>query len=434
MNNIPEKWYVKFGNEYQAEKVIIPYFKTRFPDKFPGNWRFTGADRCITNDGEYYPYSETVNERYKEITFAQFKQLINSPIPEKWCIKVTGENKSELQKTDKCGFRKGYDYTIGAYYSSISANGMNGFINLPFGYTEITFEQFKQFIAPDDYFPSVDFTVPGTLIPEIPDGELLVFECQLEQKMGWCDTYSIITNNKMVSFGVAEQATKYYGETYIKCERAEYERTLHFCFPLSTLNKLSNQKSSEMKKVVGYKLLKDTPDADAGTLIGVDGKYTPTRKDVNDYEAYLFPVSVLTNTNWFEPIYEQEKPKVGDIVKVTVRYVGSEATEGDIGRVVEIDDSDTPYNLYGFTFLGTGWAKKVVLATEEEINAAKTVSVGEYTSKFEDGKVFFGCQGFEKAELHVIEKLLEGPIYADITIEEKSITRKMVRQLLLNFA
>ena len=311
---------------------------------------------------------------------------------------------------------------------------MNGFIDLPFGYTEITFEQFKQFIAPDDYFPSVDFTVPGTLIPEIPDGELLVFECQLEQKMGWCDTYSIITNNKMVSFGVAEQATKYYGETYIKCERAEYERTVHFCFPLSTLNKLSNQKSSEMKNVIGYKLLKDTPDADVGTLIGIDGKYTPTRKDdSDDGEDFLFPVSVLSNTNWFQPIYERKKPKLGSIVKVTVEYDGSEAKKGDIGRIVEIDDSTTPYKLEGFTFASTGWAKDVEFPTEEEINEAKTISIGQYTSKFEEGKVYFGCQGFDETELHTIEKLLKSPIYASIIIEEMNITRKMVRKLLLNF-
>lgn len=432
MNKIPEKWYIRFGNEYQAEQVIIPYFKKHFPDKFQGNWRFTGADRYITNEGDYHSLLTDVPKDYTEITFKQFlEQVVNSPIPEKWCVRVTAENKSELQKTDKCGFSRGYDYTIGGYYSAVPSDWESKrFISIPEGYEEITFEQFKQFIAPDDY--PVDFTVPGTPIPVIPNNTLFVLNFRPQQKIGWNGTHSYITKDKMVSFGIAEEATEYYGETYIKCERAEYQLGLHFCFPLSTLNKLSNQKSSEMKKIIGYKLVKETPDADAGTLIGVDGKYTSTRKDPDDDKPFFFPVSVLGNTEWFEPIYEQQKPKVGDIVKVTVPHT-NEGKEGDIGKVIEVDDSKVPYKIEGYTFPGVSWVRDAVLPTEEEILAAKTVVLGEYTSKFEGGNVHFGCQAFGKEELLTIQRLLKGPIYATITIEDIGLTTDMVRRLLLNF-
>ena len=75
--------------------------------------------------------------------------LENFILPEKWCIKITSENLSFCKslKNKELGFREGYNYIIGGYYSSIaSSEGNFGFIIIPNGYKEITFEQFKKYV------------------------------------------------------------------------------------------------------------------------------------------------------------------------------------------------------------------------------------------------------------------------------------------------
>lgn len=84
-------------------------------------------------------------------TFEQFKEMYleNFILPEKWCIKITSENLSFCKslKNKELGFREGYNYIIGGYYSSIaSSEGNFGFIIIPNGYKEITFEQFKKYV------------------------------------------------------------------------------------------------------------------------------------------------------------------------------------------------------------------------------------------------------------------------------------------------
>lgn len=69
-------------------------------------------------------------------------------LPSKWCIKITNENKPFLMnlRDGELHFKKYYDYTMNAYYSSIRSDIGYEFYEIPYGYTEITFEQFKQFI------------------------------------------------------------------------------------------------------------------------------------------------------------------------------------------------------------------------------------------------------------------------------------------------
>lgn len=78
----------------------------------------------------------------------------------------------------------------------------------------------------------------------------------------------------------------------------------------------------EMKKekiLIGYKLLKDTPDSLAGTIVRTDGRYIS--KKVHDYH---YSNDDLQDPKWFEPIYEKSKIMIGNSeVKILTKDVVS---------------------------------------------------------------------------------------------------------------
>lgn len=68
------------------------------------------------------------------------------------------------------------------------------------------------------------------------------------------------------------------------------------------------ENKAKTKTITGYKLLKDTPDAKAGTLISANGDYTGTKGHIMSYSK-----DYLTNIIWFEPVYAAIY-KQGDLV------------------------------------------------------------------------------------------------------------------------
>lgn len=72
------------------------------------------------------------------------------------------------------------------------------------------------------------------------------------------------------------------------------------------------KQNKEMKKVIGYKLLKDLPDLSKGSLFKYN-KDSYQWESLNLFIHYSEEV-ISTSTEWFEPIYEDEKIelKVGD--------------------------------------------------------------------------------------------------------------------------
>lgn len=60
---------------------------------------------------KYIKYFENINFDDDE----NWDEIQEDVIPDKWCIKITTENKNIIQKF-RWGWPIGYDYTIGGYY------------------------------------------------------------------------------------------------------------------------------------------------------------------------------------------------------------------------------------------------------------------------------------------------------------------------------
>lgn len=136
----------------------------------------------------------------------------------------------------------------------------------------------------------------------------------------------------------------------------------------------SELKTKMDKNIIGYKLIKATPDAKVGTKVGLDGKYTPTISYGKDYETeVLFPVKTLSNTEFFEPIYRSNF-KVGDyIVILKGKTNWTESMNKCVGKTVII--TEVYGKVVSFKEDG-GWVwdyndGHFRLASEEEIKQAK---------------------------------------------------------------
>ena len=116
-------------------------------DKTPDNFNF---EYHINNDipikiyKKEYNLDKTItyiNENIDWDTeeFIQEEEPYIPPLPKKWCIKVTPENKKILQSQKWGAWDKGYNFTINAYYSPYNGEWLKF-------ETEISIEQFLNYL------------------------------------------------------------------------------------------------------------------------------------------------------------------------------------------------------------------------------------------------------------------------------------------------
>ena len=189
--------------------------------------------------------------------------------------------------------------------------------------------------------------------------------------------------------------------------------------------------------LIGYKLKKDMPNIDAGTIFSPDGKYTP--KVVKEEVKYYYDKLALSDEEWFEPIYE-ETYKAGDWVILKQGFDHCTGNEPFIGVPVKLTEIIPHVNYTGeshpiITFVGKNhWAfyyenieRK---ATPEEIKAVTNVTIGKYDVETRNNKVWFGCKGFTEHQLEAILLLFDNEINANVEIHGVKITYLTIQKLL----
>ena len=257
----------------------------------------------------------------------------------------------------------------------------------------------------------------------------------------WLALEGEYTNKLPVPSGVYDYSThpeyfNMHNPAYlIKCTIEEICE--HFGFEYNKEQKTITKKQIMDNLLIGYKLKKDMPNIDAGTIFSPDGKYTP--KVVKEGVKYYYDKLALSDEEWFEPIYEQTY-KVGDWVILKQGFDHCEGNEPFIGVPVLLTEIIPHRNYEGevhdvilfagknrWTFYYENIERK---ATPEEIKAATTVRIGKYDVEIRNNKVWFGCKGFTEHQLEAILLLFNDEINAKVEIHGVKITYATIQKLL----
>jgi len=282
---LPENYLVKTNNKEETIAVIV-HFEPEEKHNFD-HWNYISVTKYeSTNIWNIIP---EIYLDYPVYEFSEWKRLL---IPEKWCIKSTPETRKELMDFI---VSKGYsnperrhDYMI---HYPFTQGGGSLFAYLKEGYTEITFEQFKQITMNNVKIKKGDKLSDLNLVEK----NITCYKNSLGDVFEGC-TYNL--NN-------------YKYRKITKVENGYFEIS---CFNYGWFK--IEEAIENMKKIIGYKLIKleyenaavDIVFKEVSSLFTVDKNYIDTK---------IFPVQGYTNTIlalkeagvldlWFEPIYKEE--------------------------------------------------------------------------------------------------------------------------------
>lgn len=159
--------------------------------------------------------------------------------------------------------------------------------------------------------------------------------------------------------------------------------------------KITSQKNKMNKKIIGYTLLKDTPEFNAGMIFesaiaddNGDTIYVPSSGKYENNDSYWYSVEDVTSKpEWFSPIYEEVKP--------TEVYVDTLA-----GKVKVTKDK---LSINGSEYLKMCYATALIDNIKGKLEVATTIQ--GYAVKLETFKV--GCKTFHVLDIPKIEEAIK---------------------------
>ena len=237
-----------------------------------------------------------------ELTLEQWDNIVNKKdefvLPEKWCVERNSDNYLILNNYFNSKFKKKLadadGYLVSPNYSGSSPKEWAK----PIDYTEITFEQFKQYVLKQDNMYTIE-----------------------DLRNGKC---AVINNGTAEELGVVLSAAegKPCRKTYITLNTSKYYWTKdNYFWSNDCQNKynLPTQSVKEFikqininKEIIGYKLVKPEYERTCAKILNYrDDKISSVSINIGS-SAYndLKKAGVLDL--WFEPVYKEEKtlPKI----------------------------------------------------------------------------------------------------------------------------
>lgn len=414
---IPEKWCI-ISKSKDQDNIINAYARSL---KGGEHWtdleNYSARYYLHINNGEYQ--DGQCSPEYPEVTFEQFKKHILKQVdmlPERWCIKRTTQNFVEINNwvnsisTNGTRYSSdtGYIYSepVNSHRQHIYADTDGNDLLAHYLFTEITFDQFKQFVLKQTFvLPTKWFVVRNE-----ENAEILNEWENITHQRGHKGAY--------LTDGAVMYSDRSYDSGFFK---KDYTEITFEQFKTHVL------KQTEMKKVIGYKLKADCKQFEKAALaiatitdFGTDFGY--------DFSDNSIVADLLKKADvldlWFEPVYEEEF-KVGDWVTVTSAITGNDACDGYTGRITEKDDTSTPYAVDG------SWCYDVRKATAQEIERVTTVKIEGYKlEKNLDGSVTFGCQDFSKETVAALKDLFSRTAFKfSCKVNNTEITQEILRKL-----
>jgi hypothetical protein len=171
------------------------------------------------------------------------------------------------------------------------------------------------------------------------------------------------------------------------------------------------------KKIIGYKLTKPQYNDSAIRIANlgnrdweglIDGRFQETVFNYEENLNLLKEAGVLDL--WFEPIYEEEKFKVGDYIYYN--YGNVNRTGGVICKIISLENNKVAtnihYNLTSVNELQSGKnSEHIRKATEEEIKKAQIIEIGGYEVKINSIDIEINNVSYSKNDLIVLKHLFK---------------------------
>lgn len=155
MNKLPKYWCVKNDGSQLFKDTVIKYLN----DTYNRNW--VGENICYYGFDDNHRYNGT-NSNYSissfqnnpiELTLEEFIELSKEikEFPRQWYINITNENIDTIEEWLGDHFFSLGDYSC-VHYDKDACDT----INVPIEYTEITFEQFKEFVLKEKSMEKIE--------------------------------------------------------------------------------------------------------------------------------------------------------------------------------------------------------------------------------------------------------------------------------------
>jgi hypothetical protein len=273
-----QKFYIEQNNYGNADGHFAFKFRKATYEEICAHYR---KGIKYGNVSHSYAFNhEKINEQMKKI-----KEFV---LPEKWSIERTKENSEVINEWFNKNTSKGYSYTAEAGFVSYPEGNSFNISFIPIGHTEITFEQFGQYVLKTK---NMELTDNFAVIVENNNSEKII---DFLKDKGYTDEY---VN------GGGRNGGHYYiskGETKIRYSNILTE-------PISkkyTLNELKQTDKNMEKKIIGYKLIKpEYTKALEGLLDCVWSK----NEDLLRYKPNIDKLREAKVLDiWFEPVYAEK--------------------------------------------------------------------------------------------------------------------------------
>lgn len=325
-------------------------------------------------------------------------------LPKKWFVEVTNENQEVLNKwrLSQPDLQPKHNHRFGPGCLIISdgygdmsyfyLSGRESFL-MEGTHVEITYEDFVKYVL------TIDYTIPGTKLPKIPEGTL-------KRCVKWKDSSDdepfYEDKENYVSYG----SKMFKGHLYILCEKDWYTEFNYFMVKLSDIQRLAkeqnfNQKQEENMKKITYQQAQNIIDVACETwkdkLFTLWGRSIILKHNVNITDAFyqeMRKACTDPQNELFDDIFGKDviPYKVGDWV--VGWFCNNEKYSNKAWQVGQVSDK---YVYPSTNFTHNTDPIHLRLATEEEITKAKTIPEGvaclvrDYTSTtwklvYSDGK------------------------------------------------
>jgi hypothetical protein len=312
LNELPKYFAIKkdYDNLYLWNKYITWLNKT-YDVVFSGDsFSYYGYDGF---SADWFSNINSFRNPVTEITLEQWDNIVNKKdkflLPEKWCVKVTKENKSFINKWKQEKNPNSEEAGLFAYYTNYKGN--NTYL-IP-EYKEITFEQFKKYVLKQENEKNMETKKYNP----ITDDEFIV-DCSQSSKYEKMKVYDFLIKkrNYPESYLTNEAnfiaCNKDFGDT-----NWTYINNVREKFPNHPILSFKEFKEKYLNiEIIGYKLVKEKYKESVKKILNTPKFPLESSPELLDFKIdsewyYLLKEAGVLDL-WFEPVYEEQKtlPKI----------------------------------------------------------------------------------------------------------------------------